>query len=366
MESKGRSSPEHVRVAKKDEDTCIYDLHFYTLHGEDTHGDDTHGEATRPSSRSTRLHDAAHRDYDVHASSLPCGSASQQCTAVASCKENCQLTAVLSDTSPETFELFRRCRRGASIQVTLAELGALQANGLIAGASESLRNLRKAVRSIDKPLLEQSPAYVDSLTEVGNRRLGELRLCQALETLAIREASPRAGALLFLDVDHFKAVNDNYGHLAGDEVLKRVAAVLRNTLRGNDLVCRWGGEEFLVLLNGVDRTAALDVAERCRRLVGSAPCQYEGHAIAVTCSIGAAQFRDGDTPHTLLKRADSCMYRAKRLGRNRVCHDEEFDAQPDAMHDRSLRNTGQGRTAGQGRTTRQPHESGVLSLKLLP
>jgi two-component system cell cycle response regulator len=123
-----------------------------------------------------------------------------------------------------------------------------------------------------------------------------------------------------LDVDHFKAINDSYGHAAGDEVLREFALRIRRSIRGLDLACRYGGEEFLVVMPETDLSAAALAAERLRRRIASDPfpIQRGKQAMEVTISVGIAALAEGEDPASVLKRADEALYRAKRDGRNRV------------------------------------------------
>ncbi len=117
------------------------------------------------------------------------------------------------------------------------------------------------------------------------------------------------------DLDHFKTINDLHGHPAGDEVLRRFAALLRQAARSSDLCCRYGGEEFLLLLPGMDKTGALARAESLRQTLAAAP----GGVAPVTASFGVASFpADGDDARALVQAADAALYRAKHGGRNRV------------------------------------------------
>lgn len=127
-----------------------------------------------------------------------------------------------------------------------------------------------------------------------------------------------------LDIDHFKSINDEYGHDAGDDVLREFATRLRKSIRGIDLACRYGGEEFVVVMPDTDLTVAAKVAERLRRRIASEPflIHNAGRSIEVTISIGISALANvDDTPAKLLKRGDEALYRAKRDGRNRVVAD---------------------------------------------
>lgn len=123
-----------------------------------------------------------------------------------------------------------------------------------------------------------------------------------------------------LDLDHFKRINDGYGHRVGDEVLTRFVARVQTCLRQEDKLVRYGGEEFCLLLPGAGQQAAEALAERIRVSVAESPFMIEGHELRVTVSIGVATVRSDatDTLQTLVDRADSALYRAKKDGRSRV------------------------------------------------
>ena len=127
-------------------------------------------------------------------------------------------------------------------------------------------------------------------------------------------------SLFMSDIDHFKMYNDRYGHIAGDLVLKQVARLLKENLGKDDILCRYGGEEFSVILPNRPKQSALSLAERLRRSVESQSFLLRRETTFVTISIGVATFpEDGLVKEELLKRVDSFLYRAKREGRNRVC-----------------------------------------------
>jgi diguanylate cyclase (GGDEF)-like protein len=162
----------------------------------------------------------------------------------------------------------------------------------------------------------QAQAILDSLTELPNRRGFDLLAAQAMHE-AQREPKPLTA--LLLDLDHFKVLNDTYGHLAGDQVLIGFARDLESCLRHSDIVCRWGGEEFIVLLKDTDGETGLMVAEKIRQHVEQQRYAYNDNALQLTVSIGLTTLQTDDTLHTLLSRADHAMYRAKQAGRNRTC-----------------------------------------------
>lgn len=157
----------------------------------------------------------------------------------------------------------------------------------------------------------------DPLTNAYNRRYFEERL-NSEWAWAVRHRTNLA--LLFVDVDHFKVVNDTHGHPAGDVVLGGIVDVLAETLRREDLVARLGGEEFAVLCRATDLTAAVGLADRLRRRVEEATFNYRSTALNVTISVGVATSAEGAVtdPETLIARADERLYVAKSAGRNRV------------------------------------------------
>jgi len=157
-------------------------------------------------------------------------------------------------------------------------------------------------------------AYLDGLTGIFNRRFFELRIAEEIE----RARRFGAGmAVIMVDIDQFKRLNDEFGHLLGDEVLRQVSSLFHQQLRKIDVVCRYGGEEFAILLSQTDPQHALSVAEKLRRLVET--WQFPGVARPVTISAGAASYPDhGSTRDDLVKAADAGLYAAKQAGRNQV------------------------------------------------
>lgn len=159
-------------------------------------------------------------------------------------------------------------------------------------------------------------AILDGLTQVHNRRHFQERLHQEV-AYARRHQAPLS--LLMFDVDHFKSVNDTHGHPAGDAVLRVLAKLLMRTVRREDLVARFGGEEFAVLARGTDPANARILADRIRKLVQRTEIPFEEGTLKITVSAGVATLRGEDAEgEQLLKSADDALYRAKANGRNRV------------------------------------------------
>jgi diguanylate cyclase (GGDEF)-like protein len=158
---------------------------------------------------------------------------------------------------------------------------------------------------------------VDGLTQVYNRRYFN----EALEREFNRSKRyDRALALILFDIDHFKRVNDTYGHLAGDNLLRQIGIAVKPRLRREDIFARTGGEEFGVLLPEIGRDGALITAEKIRKIVEATPLRHEQSVVPCTVSLGVGQLEPADTvPDDLYKRTDERLYDAKQSGRNRVC-----------------------------------------------
>lgn len=162
-------------------------------------------------------------------------------------------------------------------------------------------------------------ALKDELTDFGNKRALAASLHREAE-LAIRHNSPLS--ITMLDVDHFKAINDCYGHMAGDSILKDLAATIKKCARQSDLCFRYGGEEFLLILDNTDEKQAYLVAERIRKTVAEYSYLYNGKIIPLTISLGTATFDQKETLDSFQSRADKALYKAKSEGRNIVMSSE--------------------------------------------
>ena len=171
----------------------------------------------------------------------------------------------------------------------------------------------------------QRVAALDPLTGLYNRRFGMKRL---EEELARIQRSQTPLSLIIIDLDHFKRLNDTYGHLAGDKVLKRAAGVIRDMLRKGDVVMRYGGEEFIAILPGSDVEDAREVAERIRFAIAQSSVEITGHSLTVTASIGVSCSSNDrlTAAEPLMRLADSRLYAAKSGGRDRVVADGAGEA----------------------------------------
>ncbi len=198
-------------------------------------------------------------------------------------------------------------KRSLTVAVVAPILVAAPISGLIVRLLREVDDARRTAQHL---------AWNDALTGLLNRgRLGE----QAKTAIEVARAGGAPLSAVLIDLDHFKQVNDHHGHAAGDAVLRAVAATIAASVRAGDLVGRWGGEEFAVVLPGADAEQAVRVMQRLRAAVAARRVEVDGAAVGCTASIGVATLRDGDDGFDeLFVRADRAMYRAKHGGKNRV------------------------------------------------
>ncbi|MDR2838220.1 MAG: sensor domain-containing diguanylate cyclase [Azonexus sp.] len=159
-------------------------------------------------------------------------------------------------------------------------------------------------------------AATDTLSGLPNRRVFDLMAQQVIDG-ARRTGEPLS--IMLLDIDHFKRINDRYGHLAGDETIRKIADTLKKMLRHSDILSRWGGEEYVVLFKGCELDYALILTEKFRAAIEARDFSYSGQHIALTVSCGVAQYDQKETLSQWFDRADHALYQAKQAGRNRVC-----------------------------------------------
>ena len=187
------------------------------------------------------------------------------------------------------------------------------------GLAERIAQMEQQAQGYREHLEEQrQKALIDPLTGLPNRAAWGERLQYEVEHWQIH-GNPLLIAML--DLDHFKRINDGYGHLAGDKVLKIIAAQLRRHLRPVDFIARFGGEEFVLLMADTPLTTGLQLVDKLRTAIEACPFHFKGEPVTITLSIGVSAFRAGDRSDQVLKRADEALYRAKHRGRN--CVDAE-------------------------------------------
>ena len=184
------------------------------------------------------------------------------------------------------------------------------------GLAERVANMEQEAQGYREHLeVQRQKALIDPLTGLPNRAAWSERLDHEVNAW---HQQGNSLSLAMLDLDHFKRINDGYGHLAGDKVLKIIANVLRKRLRSSDFIARFGGEEFVLLMPNSSLTDALAAGEVLRAAIEACPFHFKGEPVTITVSMGVAQFLPGERSDLALKRADAALYRAKAAGRNQV------------------------------------------------
>ena len=231
------------------------------------------------------------------------------------CLTMCPLVACIKKKRPCAKRVYLRRKDGVRLPVDI-HTAPVSHEGKIIGAIEVFRDASVYERMERQRDRARDLAQIDPLTALPNRRY----IFKKLES-EIRKFG-RLGEemhLAVLDVDHFKKINDRFGHDVGDRVLKRIAGFLEQYLRPTDHVGRYGGEEFIVILTNTPRKNADLALTRIRKIIQSSRL-IPGKTFRVTASIGVTRVRDGDTTQTAFSRADKALYRAKRTGRNRIVY----------------------------------------------
>jgi two-component system, cell cycle response regulator len=265
------------------------------------------------------LFHAAEGNYDVLLVSLGLQNFDglRLCSQVRSL-ERTRNTPILAVAEPDNNA---RLVRGLEIGVNDYLIRPIDKNEMLARVRTQIKKKRYTERLRDNVQASIEMAITDALTGLFNRRYMETHLSALVEQAANRG---KPISVLIVDIDFFKSINDGHGHDAGDDVLREFALRIRKSIRNIDLACRYGGEEFVIVMPETDMGVATMVAERLRRRIASEPfaIQQGASSLEVTISIGIAALNaPGDNAAAMLKRADQALYRAKRDGRNRVVPD---------------------------------------------
>jgi diguanylate cyclase (GGDEF)-like protein/PAS domain S-box-containing protein len=241
------------------------------------------------------------------------------------CENGCPLTAAVRHNDVGVLDIFLHHRDGHRVPVAVRAAPMHDAEGRVVGAIEVFSDNSARMAALEKVHTLERAAYTDPLTGLPNRRLGESFLAARVDEQR-REGWPYA--VIMLDVDHFKQVNDTFGHDAGDEVLRMVAKSLGGGIRSVDLACRWGGEEFLVVLANPSPGELVNITGRLLSLVRSSSfVAGGGERLVVTVSAGATLARPGEFAADAIRRADEYLYQSKSNGRDRLTCDPESNWQ---------------------------------------
>lgn len=231
------------------------------------------------------------------------------------CMDGCPLSATMQDAQPREAEVHLRHANGHRVPVLVRTSPIFDENQQVVGAVEifsnnqSMLKMRRKVDQLERDVLR------DPLTGIGNRIFIQMKIQSALNECRIHHIP---FGILFIDIDHFKSVNDTYGHHAGDQVIQNIARTLSAHLRGTDVCGRWSGDEFVALLLDVEPASLYKIANKLRAMVAGSMVCFEEREIHVTASVGAAIAREDDTVESLIERADRQMYSSKLSGRNQV------------------------------------------------
>jgi diguanylate cyclase (GGDEF)-like protein/PAS domain S-box-containing protein len=230
------------------------------------------------------------------------------------CVDQCPLKAAMGDGLIREAEVFLHHKNGHRVPVLVKAVPVRDEHDEIVGAVETFSDNSAKERILNRVSELERAAFHDPLTDLPNRRFLETML----QTRS--DENKRYGwpfAVLMMDIDHFKGVNDTFGHDVGDAVLKVVSATLYANCRTSDLVGRWGGEEFLAVVANCDEKELLNIAERYRHLIATSHVEAMKDQL-VTISIGGAVANHREEVSTVIKRADEKLYMAKANGRNRT------------------------------------------------
>ena len=229
------------------------------------------------------------------------------------CYDGCPLYQTMEDGIVRESDIFLHHKEGHRVPVSIKTIPVYE-NQKIIGSFEVMVSTPLKVDSEDESEKYKSLAMKDHLTGLPNRRYIETYLDLKMKEYKTFNLS---FGIAFIDIDHFKVVNDTYGHDAGDEVLKMLARTYVNSTRGNDLIGRWGGEEFLAVFTNCQEKVLDNLVNKIRMLVENSTIKVNNTAIKVTISIGATMVNPDDTLESIIKRADVLMYKSKEDGRNR-------------------------------------------------
>jgi diguanylate cyclase (GGDEF)-like protein/PAS domain S-box-containing protein len=231
------------------------------------------------------------------------------------CIAGCPLHETLMDGKVREVHVYLHHKQGHRVPVSVRVSPVRDESGTIIGGAEIFSDNSNLVQIIEELEKLKHEAYIDALTSVGNRRYGDMILNTRIYEWNAHEVP---FGVIFLDLDDLKRYNDAYGHRTGDEILVMVGKTLSNILRRMDTVSRWGGEEFAVILPHIDSETLERVADRIRTFIESSFLTAGGELINITASIGVTMALTGDTPESIMHRAETLMYVSKTRGRNRI------------------------------------------------
>ena len=231
------------------------------------------------------------------------------------CTGICPLAETMCDGKLRQSEIYLHHKDGHRIPVSVRASPLTDADGQVIGGIELFTDISHQAANELRIIELERLALLDGLTQLANRTYVEREIQGKFEEM---KRFDQPFGCLFMDIDHFKSVNDRFGHDVGDEVLKFVARTLVANARPFDVYGRWGGEEFVGIIRCIGEKDVERLGNRLRSLIETSYVMHGGQRISVTMSIGATLFRKTDSLASLVKRADELLYRSKREGRNRL------------------------------------------------
>lgn len=231
------------------------------------------------------------------------------------CFGGCPLQNTLETGKINENDVFLHHKNGHRVPVTVKTMPLYDSQGKIVAAVEVFTDTRFKEDTYDENKQLKKLLEMDNMTKIYNRNYLEFTLTSA--SVENNQFGTSFG-ILFIDIDHFKNINDTYGHNTGDEVLKMVANTISSNIRAEDVFGRWGGEEFIIVLKRINLETMKKIAEKLRITVKNSYHKLEdGKEISVTISIGGSQYKSGEPVEALVERADGLMYESKQSGRDR-------------------------------------------------
>ena len=231
------------------------------------------------------------------------------------CHDGCPLFDSIRTGNINVADVFLHHKEGYRVPVRIKTIPFLDETDGLYKAIEIFTDMQDEQKLYKENKVLKKETLIDSLTEVYNRKFLDYQITTCIKEFDIFGTSL---GILFIDIDHFKNINDNYGHNIGDEVLKTVSKNIKLNVRKNDFVGRYGGEEFVVILRDISENDLKKIAEKVRILIQDSTFKINNYSINVTVSIGTAVEKEGMNINELLKVADTNMYKAKLNGRNKV------------------------------------------------
>ncbi len=232
------------------------------------------------------------------------------------CTGTCPLAETMCDGKLRQGEIYLHHKDGHRVPVSVRASPLTDEAGSVIGGIELFTDISHQAANELRIIELERMALLDNLTQLANRAYVEREIISRFEE--IRRFADQPFGFLFMDIDHFKTVNDRYGHDVGDVVLKFIARTLNANARPYDVYGRWGGEEFAGVIRCIGEKDLERMGNRLRSLIETSYVVHGDRRISVTMSIGATLFRSDDTTENLVKRADELLYRSKRAGRNRL------------------------------------------------